>query len=113
MEWLDRKPCWKSGIGRSLVSDGRISCSSVLIAGERSDTGLYDLDSQASFPGFRSGTITDFFQMSGILHCTRVKLKILVRYSVALLPRCLRWRLDIPSGPMALDDLAFLIASLV
>ena len=38
-------------------------------------------------------------------------MKILVRYSSPSGPRCLRRRLDIPSGPIALEDFACFIAS--
>lgn len=55
----------------------------------------------------------DDFQMSGIVLSFTDKLKIFVRYMIPLFPRFLRWRLDIPSGPIALEALLFLIASFV
>ena len=39
------------------------------------------------------------------------RLKILFRYSSPSGPRCLRWRLDILSGPVALEDFAYVFAS--
>ena len=54
-----------------------------------------------------------FFHIWGILLCWCERLKMLVRYSSPSGPRCLRWRLNILSGPIALEDLACFIASLV
>ena len=38
-----RKPCWVSANGRSATSSGRIRRSRILIAGLRSEMGLYDI----------------------------------------------------------------------
>ena len=57
--------------------------------------------------------MTEVFQMSGMMLEASDRLNILVRYSNPLGPRCLRCRLEILSGPAALDALQALIASAV
>lgn len=51
--------------------------------------------------------------MSGILACLMEELNRLVRKEMPAGPRCLRCRLDIWSGPEALEAFAFFIASSV
>ena len=57
-----------------------MSLSSTLIPGQRRETGLYDPDSSASFPGLRRGMITLLFQMVGIVLVATEILKISVRF---------------------------------
>ena len=53
------------------------------------------------------------FQMAGMVLVDRDRLNRLVRNSIPLGPRSLRWRVEIISGPRALEGLHFLIASSV
>ena len=85
----------------------------ILMAGHSKDTGRYDLDSVGSLPGFSSGMILEVFHISGIWLNLSDRLKMWVRYSIPAGPMCLRWTVAILSGPIALEALAFLIASLV
>ena len=55
----------------------------------------------------------EVFQMSGIVHCAKDRLKILVKYVMAFGPRCFKCTLLRPSGPMALDDLQAFMAAVV
>ena len=52
----------------------------------------------------------DFFQMSGIVLVDIERLNILVRYEIPFGPKCFRCRLDILSGPAALEALDALMA---
>ena len=53
------------------------------------------------------------FHIDGMVLVLRDILKMSVRYWSPSGPRCLRWRVEIPSGPKALEAFAFLIASCV
>ena len=75
VEWFFLKPCWKSGTGRQSVNSGRRSLSRTLAAGQRRETGRYDLDSQGSLPGFGSGMIVDDFQIAGTWQVAIERLK--------------------------------------
>ena len=60
--------------------------------------------------GFSKGIMIDFFQMSGIVLVLMEMLKIMVKKAMPLGPRCFRCKLDILSGPAALEALHDLIA---
>ena len=107
------KPCWMSGIGRDSVREGRMSRSRIFMAGQRRETGRYEVDSSAGLFGFSRGIIIDVFQMAGMELVLIERLKIVVRYRRPWSPRCFRCSVEILSGPMALDALAFFMASLV
>ena len=53
------------------------------------------------------------FQMEGRLDDLTERLKRVVRYAMARLPKCFKWIIDMPSGPTAEDDLARFIAFMV
>ena len=95
------------------VEVGNSIRSKILIAGHRSETGLYEVDSCAGFPGFSNGMIVERFHISGMVQVCRDKLKIVVRYFIPKGPMCFRCIVAILSGPCALDALAFFIASYV
>ena len=59
------------------------------------------------------GMMRAFFQMSGICALAIEILKILVRYEMPWGPRCLRWRMVSPSGPVAVEFLHCLIVAAV
>ena len=65
---------WKSGIGKFSLREGKISLSKILNAGQSRLTGLYDLDSLASLPGFRRGIIMECFQISGMIQVSMERL---------------------------------------
>ena len=100
-------------MSKESVRVGRIRRSIILIAGQSRDTGLYELDSCGSFLGFKRGIITEVFQMSGIILEATERLNIFVRYSTPFGPRCFKCRLEMLSGPAALEALQVLIASAV
>ena len=112
VECFDLKPCWMSGTGRCVVRVGSRTRSRILIAGHRSDTGRYEVDSSAGLPGFSSGIILDDFQMSGMVLVVSDRLKSEVRYLIPNGPRCLRCIVAMLSGPNARDALACFIALL-
>ena len=61
-------------------------------------------------PGFKTGKTNALFQMAGMSELATDKLKSSVKYRKATGPRCLRWRTDKPSGPMAEEYFARLMA---
>ena len=63
------------------------------------------MESSEGFFGLRSGTMIEDFHIAGMVLVLRDMLNMSVRYW------CLRWRVEIWSGPSALEALAFLIAS--
>ena len=83
------------------------------MAGQRRETGQYEVDSSAGFLGFSRGIIVDIFQIAGIVLVAVEILKRSVRYCNPLSPKYLRCRVEILSGPRALEGLAFYIAAFV
>ena len=79
-----------SGIGKCSVRVGSKILSKIFIAGQRRETGRYEVDSCAGFPGFSSRIIVECFQMSGIVHICIDRLKIEVRYLIPKGPMCFR-----------------------
>ena len=81
--------------------------SSIFMAGQRRDIGLYDELSFAGLPGFSKGMIMELFQIAGIWLFFSDRLNVSVKSCIALGPRCFRWIIEIPSGPVALEIFAF------
>ena len=63
-----------------------------------------------SLPGFGIGMINDDFHIDGIRQVVAERLKRAVMYSMALGPRCFKWKMLSLSGPKALLFLQLLIA---
>ena len=61
-------------------------------------------------PGFGIGMINDDFHIGGIQQVVSERLKRVVMYSMALGPRCFKWKMLSLSGPKALLFLQLLIA---
>ena len=61
-------------------------------------------------PGFGIGMINDDFHIAGIRQVVAERLKRVVMYSMALGPRCFKWKMPSLSGPKALLFLQLLIA---
>ena len=61
-------------------------------------------------PGFGIGMINDDFHIAGIRQVVAERLKGVVMYSMALGPRCFKWKMLSLSGPKALLFLQLLIA---
>ena len=61
-------------------------------------------------PGFDIGMINDDFHIAGIRQVVAGRLKRVVIYSIALGPRCFKWKMLSLSGPKALLFLQLLIA---
>lgn len=71
------------------------------------------MPSSACLPGFRSGIILPTFHIEGMIALVIVSLYILVRNSIPVGPKCFNIIGEIPSGPIALEFLDFLIDSIV
>ena len=87
-----RNPSWWSAGCRRLFSDGRISVSSTLAAGQRSEIGRKDLPCDESLPGFGNGMMVDIFQMDGRRLLLMESLCSAEKKFKAKGPRCLRWK---------------------
>ena len=61
-------------------------------------------------PGFGIGMINDEFHIAGIRQVVAERLKRVVMFSMALGPRCFKWKMLSLSGPKALLFLQLLIA---
>ena len=79
-------------------------------AGQSSEIGRYDVPCEESLPGLGMGVTNEVFQIEGIRLDLKESLKRAVRYSVALSPRFLKWKMLSRSGPKALLLLQLLIA---
>ena len=55
-----------------------------------------------SLPGFGIGMINDDFHIAGIRHVVAERLKRAAMYSMALGPRCFKWKMLSLSGPRGL-----------
>ena len=64
---------------------------------------------EQSLPGFGIGMTMDDFQIDGIQPDVTESLKSAVRYSIPLVPRCFRWKMQSLSGPKARVLLQLLI----
>ena len=97
---------------REALKKGRRHLSRIIDAGERSEIGRYDFESSAGLPGFGTGKTTAFFHIDGSSAFWTDRLKSLVRYVRAFLPKCLRWSMVMSSGPVAVEFLARLMAEM-
>ena len=59
--------------------------------------------------GLRRGIMFANFHMAGIVLWSQEWLKISVSLSIAIGPRCFKWRFEMLSGPVDFEFLAFLI----
>ena len=112
VEWKGRNPCDGEGL-RASVREGRKRRSRTLAAGHKREIGLYDVPWSEGLPGFGIGITSAVFQIAGMTASLTERLNKLVRNSIPLSPRCLRWREVKPSGPIAVKLLACLMASRV
>ena len=78
--------------------------------GERRDIGWYEELLVRSLSGFLMGMVMAFFQICGILLDWILWFMSWVKARRAVGPRCLRWRAESPSGPVAGEFLACFIA---
>ena len=81
--------------------------------GERSAIGLYDVAIAVSLLGFGIGLILAVFQGVGMVLVFSEMLYMCVRKVSAVLPRCLRCLMFMPSGPVELLLRACLMAVIV
>lgn len=107
-----RKPCWWLAGGNEEFICGRMSASSTLAAGHRREIGLYEAASASFLPGFSKGIMVDFFHMAGMLQLAKEELNIFVRKDKPFAPKFLRCKIEMLSGPRALDALALFMAFL-
>ena len=92
---------------------GRIRDSSTFATGQRSEIGRYEVPTEMSLPGFGIGMINEDFHIAGICQVVTERLKSTVIYSMALGPRCFKWKMLNLSEPKALLFLQLLIALLI
>ena len=92
---------------------GRMRRSMILMLGHNSETVLKDVEASDGLFGLRRGMMTEVFQMLGMLPDLTELLKMSVRYCMPVGPMCFRCTVEMPSGPRALEALAFLMASVV
>ena len=88
---------------------GRIRDSSTFEAGKRSEIGRYEVPREVSLSGFGIGIDNEDFHISGMWHVVTERLKRAVMYSIALGPRCFKWKMLSLSGPKVLLFLQLLI----
>ena len=74
--------------------------------------GRYGVPTEVSLPGFGIGMISEDFHIAGIGQVVTERLKRAVMYSMALGPRCFKWKMLSLSGPEDLLLLQLLIALL-
>ena len=92
---------------------GRIIFSSNLAIGDKRDIGRYEGPMFGSLLGLGIGMIFASFQIWGMMLLFRERLYIVVRYWMAIGPRCFRCFMFILSGPVELLFLAALSAVIV
>ena len=93
--------------------DGKRSASRIFAAGDRRETGLKLVPWSMGLPGFRRGMILATFQMLGMMEVKIHLLKMMVMNLMPFGPKFLSIMGDMPSGPAALEFLAFLMAAAV
>ena len=81
------------------------------MTGDNSVMGLYDSPRSAGLSFLSNGMILPVFQMFGMTRVLRDIVNITDRNVVPLGPKCFNMIDEISSGPIAFDDLHFLIAS--
>ena len=93
-----------------LVMCGRSVFSRVLAIGERREMGRKEALSLDGLLAFCLGSMWASFQMCGMVFVLSARLKMCVRYCVAIGPRCLRCCMLMLSGPTEVFVLLFLMA---
>jgi len=91
------------------MSSGRIRRYRTLMAGLRSEIGLYEVPSWRGSPALGIGIITACFQITGILADRSERLQRCVRYWNPRGPSCSRWWIFSLSGPGAEEFLHFVM----
>lgn len=86
----------------------RISFSRIFDRVHRRELGLYDEELFGGLLGFRMGIMMAFFQREGILLWLQ-ELRISVWELKAMDPGCLRWKMEMGSGPVAKSFWHFLL----
>ena len=84
--------------------------SRTLITGDNSVIGLYELPILMGFPGLGMGIIFPSFHMSGIFKELTHRLNVSAMYVNPFSPTCLSMIIARPSGPIAVEAFAALIA---
>jgi hypothetical protein len=107
------KPCCVGEVVREAVIVGRSRRLRILITGLINDMEQYDDPKPAGLPGFKTGNTRAAFQMAGTVASLTDRLKIDIRKARPASPKCFRWTDVRPSGPVAVELLAFLMASSV
>ena len=108
--WSGLKPCWSGAGLKYLLIVGRIIDFSTFVAGQKCEIDGYKVPMEVSLPGFGIGMINDDFHIVEIWHVVTKRLKSVVMFSIALGPRCFKWRMPSLTGPNDLQYLHPLIA---
>lgn len=85
--------------------------SRTLTTGDRREIGRYEAPSWGDLPGLGIGMMVDFRHISGMDACVSEVLYSCVRYVIPFAPRCLRWSIEMPSGPLDFEALMALNTS--
>ena len=93
-----------------LLIVGKNRDSRTFAAGQINEIGQLEVPWEVSLPGFGIGMINDVFHIARIRQVVAERLKRVVMYSMALGPRCFKWKMLSLSGPKALLFLQLLIA---
>ena len=103
VECFGLKPCWEWLTGKAVVRAGRRSLSRILEAGHKREMGRYDELWSAGFPALSKGIMMACFHWAGRHAELTERLKIYQRKEMPEGPRCLRCRLVMSSGPVAVE----------
>ena len=101
--------CWTKGSEGDISLS--ISFSKSLETVDKREIGLYEEGCFGSLFGLSIGMMMACFQKGGIVLCVHAWLSISVNVWMAVWPRCLRCKLEILSGPSALEFLRDFIAT--
>ena len=85
-----------------LLIDGKNRDSKTFAAGQ-------EVPWEVSLPGFGIGMINDDFHMAGIRQVVAGRLKRAVMYSMALGPRCFKWKMLSLLGPKAILSIPLIV----
>ena len=103
------KPCWSSAGMRYLLIV-KTEIPGLLRLGRLTRLAGKKFLGRCPCPVFGIGMINDDFHIAGIRQVVAERLKRVVMYSMALGPRCFKWKMLSLSGPKALLFLQLLIA---
>ena len=111
VECLGLNPCCCCIDGSEGDISLSISFSKSFESVDKREIGLYKEGCFGYLFGLSIGIMLACFQNGGIILCVHARFRMLVNVWMAVGPRCLRCKLEILSGPSALEFLRVFIAS--